>query len=64
MSGPLCKACGGSGALWSRSIGTWEPCGCEDREHDEDDFEDSEAYADDDGQPDEAQEWADYDPDC
>lgn len=24
----VCPHCKGTGALWDRHIGTWEPCGC------------------------------------
>jgi hypothetical protein len=25
-----CKHCRGTGAIWCRSVGTWEPCGCDE----------------------------------
>jgi len=34
MTAP-CRHCHGTGAVWNRAIGTWEPCGCEERPEEE-----------------------------
>lgn len=31
-----CRHCRGTGAIWNRSIGTWEPCDCDDEEERDD----------------------------
>lgn len=35
-----CRHCHGTGAVWNRPIGTWEPCGCEEQSEDDDDERD------------------------
>lgn len=70
MPGPLdgvCPHCKGTGSLWSRDVGTWEPCGCGEWDPDEDqdpDRDEDDELGDDDGQPTEMEEWHDFDPDC